>query len=237
MRHLILFCLLGCLLKATAQAPTELHLYLLPGQGADDRLFDSLQFPEHFVVHHISYPIPAAKTTMREFAEQLAVQIDTTQPFMLMGASFGGMLCSEMTTFLNPEKTIIVSSAKHRKELPPRYRFQHFVPIYRIIPSGVIKLGAIILQPVVEPERQLQKSTFKSMLKSKDRHYMKRSVAMIMDWEKTEDSPEIIHIHGSKDHMLPMRHVRADIIIPKGSHVMTLTQAKALQQVIDPLLW
>jgi pimeloyl-ACP methyl ester carboxylesterase len=237
MKNIAFFCMLGWLQYSVAQAPVPVNLYLLPGQGADARLFDSLHFPAHFVVHHISYPIPAAKITMLEFARQLAMDIDTTQPFILMGASFGGMLCAEMSTFLHPQRTIIVSSAKHRKELPYRYRLQRFVPVYRVLPPSVIKMGALVIQPIVEPDRRSQKDTFKSMLKSKDPYYMKRSVALILSWDKTEESPEIIHIHGTKDHIIPMRNVKADVIIPKGSHVMTLTQAEQVQQAIDPWLW
>jgi surfactin synthase thioesterase subunit len=67
---------------------------------------------------------------MYSYAKKLSHQIDTTQPFILIGVSLGGMLATEMTDFIQPEKTIIISSAKNKYELPHRYRFQNIVPIY-----------------------------------------------------------------------------------------------------------
>ena len=40
------------------------------------------------------------------------------------GVSLGGMICTEMAHFLNPEKVFIISSAKKFDELPVQYKIQ-----------------------------------------------------------------------------------------------------------------
>lgn len=212
-------------------------VYFFPGQGSDERLFSKIDLDtSDFELHYFSYPIPKKKSTLQNFAYLFIDSIDQSNPFVLIGTSLGGMLCSELADTLSPKKTIVISSAKERKELPHRYRFQRIVPLYRVFPKKAILVGAKVMQPIVEPDRNSQKTTFKDMLKRKDPLYMKRSVSMIIRWKKKGYNPSIIHVHGTADHTLPIRKVNADCIIDNGSHMMTLTKGDEINELINELL-
>lgn len=210
-------------------------IYLLPGQGADHRLFSKLKFQDHKVVD-IKYHIPKDGTNMADYAFQLSSQIDSTENFILIGASLGGMLACEMNEFLNPEKVIIISSAKCNKELPRRYNFQKKFPIYKLIGGGITKIGALILQPIVEPDRNKEKEIFKSMLRDKDKKFMKNSVRMIIEWDKTHYDDSIIHIHGNEDNTIPIKNVDYHYLIENGSHMITLTRAEEINNLLLDIL-
>lgn len=106
-------------------------IYLLPGQGADERLFDSLKIDSRFEIRHVNWVTPPKHASMKDFAHILSVQIDTTMPFILIGTSLGGMVATEMCDFLQPEKIILISSAKSKYELPKRYTFQRKFGLYK----------------------------------------------------------------------------------------------------------
>jgi len=212
-------------------------VYFIPGQGADPRQFKNIELDSIYEIRYIKYFTPEKNMNMQDYARELAKQIDTTQTFSLVGVSLGGMLATEMNEFLNPEEVILISSAKCRSELPFRYRFQKKVPIYKAVPKGVVKLGAKILQPVVEPDRRHDKETFKAMLNDKDAAFMKRTVKMIMEWDRTEYDPKIIHIHGDNDHTLPGRNIKYDYLIEGGSHMMVLTEGKVISTLLNNLLY
>lgn len=211
-------------------------LYLFPGQGSDERIFSNIRFDSTYKIVNILYPIPEKGATMKEYASLLRKQIDTTGAYSFIGVSLGGMLCSELTDILHPQKVIIISSAKCRKELPFRYRFQKSIPIYKLFPKGAIKFGARMLQPIVEPDRNKNKAIFKSMLKNKNAKFLKRSVNMIIRWDKRNYDSTIIHIHGTKDHTLPIRKTKPTIVIEKGSHMMTLTRGKEIEVLLNEIL-
>jgi pimeloyl-ACP methyl ester carboxylesterase len=215
--------------------PTK-TLYLFSGQGSDARIFSKISFDSSFRVVHIQYPVPAGKSSLQQYAQVLREQIDTNSNYSFIGVSLGGMICSELSEIMYPQKTIIISSAKCRGELPFRYRFQKNIPLYQIIPKRMIKLGARILQPIVEPDRKKQKAIFKSMLKQKDARFLKRTVAMIVKWNKTNCSPTIYHIHGTKDHTLPIRKTKPGYVVQNGSHMMTLTRAAEISTLIKEIL-
>jgi hypothetical protein len=74
------------------------------------------------------------------------------------------------------------------------------------------------------------------MLKSKSAKYLKRTIAMIVNWDKKESGKGIIHLHGSRDHTLPARPVQADTVVKGGSHMMTLIRHEQINVVLKEKL-
>ncbi len=232
----IVFLLLFFNSISMAFGDQPITIYLFPGQAADERLFAKIDLGSNFRLVHIVYPLPQKGATMKAFAKEISKQIDTSGKYIFIGVSIGGMICSELSEYMKPEKIIVISSAKCRAELPLRYRIQKTIPINKIVPEKLIKLGAIILQPLVEPDRNSAKEIFDSMLRSKSPVYYKRTVNMILNWDKKDYDHAIIHIHGTGDHTLPFRNVSAHYTIEGGSHVMTLTRGESINKLLLSIL-
>ena len=216
---------------------TKKIIYCFPGQGSDRRIFDSLTIDTSFTIKIIEYETPGKNMSMKMFAKQLAEQIDTTQEFLLLGVSLGGMICTEIAELLMPEKIILISSVKNRNELPYRYQFQKKFPLYKLFPGSFLVAGAKTLQPIVEPDRKKNKNTFKLMLAEKKPLYMKRTIHMLVNWDRATNSKKIYHIHGNNDHTLPLKKIKSpDYIIDNGSHMMTLTRAREISEIINQIV-
>ena len=230
------FSLLG-LLVFQASIADPITIYCFPGQGSDARLFESLKPAPGYEIRVIEYGTPGAGMSMSDFARHLSEQIDTSKPFVLVGVSLGGMICTELSEILTPEKTIIISSAKNRNELPMRYRFHRDFPVYKLIPGSFLLASARILQPIVEPDRNTNKEIFQSMLSAKDPVYMERTIDMIINWDRKENTRSIFHIHGTKDHTLPIRNIKSPTyIVDEGSHMMTLTKGEEISRILNSIL-
>jgi pimeloyl-ACP methyl ester carboxylesterase len=234
MKQIILFLI--CIISIKGLASGKTKVYLFSGLGSDARIFEKIKLNDQYEIVNILYPIPPKKCTMKEYALMLRDQIDTTGKYIFIGVSIGGMICVELRDILRPEKVIIISSAKCRQELPFRYRFQKSIPLNKIVPAGVMKGGAKILQPIVEPDRNKNKKTFKAMLRSMNKRYLKRSVDMIINWNRKDYNKDIIHIHGTKDHTLPFRHLKATYPVKKGSHMIALTRGDEMNLLILSIL-
>ncbi|MFT5512963.1 MAG: surfactin synthase thioesterase subunit [Bacteroidia bacterium] len=235
MKRTILMAMV-CLFFQTTVCQTTTTLYFLPGLGSTNHLFDRMDFDSTFELVDIEYPIPAEGSTMQSYAKLLSNQIDTSQPFVLVGTSIGGMLAVEMADIVSPEKVFIIASVKTRNELPPRYKFQRTVPIHKLVNSTIIKKSTKLLQPVVEPDSKCDRNVFQAMLEAKDPLFMKRAVEMILLWDREAYSDNINHIHGNKDHTLPIRFTKPDYVVEGGSHMMTLTRAGVIQGIIEDVL-
>jgi pimeloyl-ACP methyl ester carboxylesterase len=174
---------------------------------------------------------------MASFAKTLLTQIDTTSSFILIGTSLGGMLSVEIAELSNPKSVILISSAKNRNDLPPRYKMQGKVGLYKIIPAFIYKLTARPMQKLVEPDRCKFAATFTAMLNAKQPLYLKRTAALIMNWKRENNTKYLIQIHGTNDHTLPFRNIqKPNYTINGGSHMMTLTAFKELQLILDGVL-
>ncbi len=211
-------------------------IYLIPGQGSDYRIYKYFKFQNYDTVH-IHYIIHGKDETMKSYAYKLAAQIDTTIRYSIIGVSLGGMLAVEMSEFLHPEEVIIISSAENRNELPFRYRFMKKVPLNKLFGGNFLKTLAPLAQIIVEPDSKNERKTCKAMLKSKNKIFMKRSVDMIINWDRKSNNTDIIHIHGDNDHTIPIRNIKhPDFIVKNGSHMMTLTKGKVLKEIVKSYL-
>jgi pimeloyl-ACP methyl ester carboxylesterase len=228
MRLYLLFFISFVMMGANAQHT----LYLFPGQGSDSAIFSKMDFPDSFELKYMTLPTPEKGEMLPEYAKRFVSQIDTTEPYSFIGVSLGGMICTELADLLNPEKVILISSAKCAAELPAKYRFQQKVRLNRAIPASWYRGGALLLQPIVEPDRNKEKAIFKRMLKSKDKIYMKRAVDMIINWQRETYNPKIIHIHGDKDNTIPIKNVKVTLIVEEGSHMMALTMGERIGKII-----
>jgi len=211
-------------------------VYLFPGQGSDERVFSSIRLDSTFQKINIGYPVPAKGTTMEAYARIISKQIDTTGTFILIGLSFGGMICTELADMLHPEKTIIISSAKCSSELPRRYTVMKNFQIYRLYPKRFIKWGAVIFQPTIEKSDKKNRALFKDMVKKKDPQFMKQSFSMMINWDREKYSPDIIHIHGCDDHVLNIKNIKADYTVPDGTHLMTFVQGEEISKIISTII-
>lgn len=211
-------------------------LYLIAGHGSDITVYSKVIFPENVDTVHLHWIKPIKNESMHDYALRFAQKIDTTQNYSIMGLSLGGMIACEMTTFLNPDKVIIISSAAGRSELPVRYRMLRNFEMYRIFSGKFYKSMTKIAQLTFEPDRKNAEDVFDEMIKNKDPDFIKRGIHMIANWEgEYEKNEKIIHIHGTKDHTIPIRNTCTDLKIEGGSHMMILTEPEKITSLLEVL--
>ena len=236
MRQLFFIYLIFLLPAVLTVAQEKTTIYFIPGLGTDYRIFAQMELEDRYSVKYLHYVTPPKNTSMKAYAHILAEQIDTSSNYIIVGASLGGMLATEMAEFMSPEKTILIASAKSRYELPYLYRFQKVIPIQKVIPGKLIKSSTQFLRKIVEPAANNQNDIYTDMLNKKDPVFMKRAVDMIVNWKRTEYAEEIIHIHGNNDNTLPIRRVKPNYVIENGSHVMALTKSKEISELFKIIL-
>ncbi|WP_353717332.1 hypothetical protein [Dyadobacter sp. 676] len=71
----------------------KMNVYFISGLGADERVFTKLKLDPRLNVKYIKWVRPLKKETLQHYAARLSKQIDTSQPFQLVGLSFGGSGC------------------------------------------------------------------------------------------------------------------------------------------------
>lgn len=229
---LLLYFLLFSCLSLAAQRKT---VYLIPGTGADGRLFERLAL-EGVDTVHLEYLEPIKKETFDHYINRMAAGIDTTKRYSIIGVSLGGMIASELADRIAPEEVVVIAGAKNQHEIPKLYHLFRHLPLHHIIGGRTMIWSTKQLQPIFEPMSAKDRAIFQNMLEAKSYHFIKSAVRWMINWEKDDFRPDIVHIHGKKDHTLPFKNVAANHVIQEGGHMITYSQAEEVSKILNTVL-
>lgn len=209
-------------------------VYLIPGLGVDQRVFSKLDLKQHDL-RFIEWKVPHPHELLHDYAMRLAQQIDASEPFALIGFSFGGMCATEIAKELKPEKLILISSAKGDNELPRRIRLMRYLPFHRITPESFYRKCAWALKGfygIRQPEHAL---LFRDMINSMPKGYRRWAANCIIHWNNREHR-DTLHIHGDDDIVIPYSNINGAVRIEGGTHFMLLDRAEEMSRIINDYL-
>jgi esterase/lipase len=209
------------------------HIYFVPGLAANSSIFKYLNFPEErFELHFLEWLIPTSvNENIEDYAKRMAAFV-TEENSVLIGVSFGGIMVQEMNNYLKLDKLIIISSVKCRNELPKRLKVIQKTKAYKIVPTKVIanieNFSMLAFGEFAKKRIQL----YNEFLSVRDETYLAWAIENVLNWKQTKPIENMIHIHGTEDHIFPINHIKNCIPIEKGTHIMILNKAKAISKII-----
>lgn len=211
-------------------------IYFISGLGADRRAFKRLVFPLDCELIHLDWIPPIKNETLESYADRLALSIDSSTPFYLIGLSFGGMLATEIAKKLQPLHTFIISSTPIFKELPWYYRMAGSLNLQKIVPVSLLKHGNNIGLKFLGAKTKEETKLLKQLVVDSDPIFIKWALTCILNWKNNEKPQNLTHIHGTTDNILPIRYNNPDIIIEGGGHFMVYANADAISKLITSKL-
>ena len=113
----------------------DITVYFISGMCYNCKVFDKLRLPKGYKKAYIEWFIPSPDESLSEYAHKMAKTIDTSRPFILIGYSFGAVIMQEMTLFLKPEKCVIISSFKSKREIPILFQAVRKVNLMEFMPK------------------------------------------------------------------------------------------------------
>jgi pimeloyl-ACP methyl ester carboxylesterase len=173
--------------------------------------------------------------SLQGYALRLKEQIKEPNA-VIVGVSFGGMLATEIAKTDSAAKVIIISSNKSKKEFPKIFLAGKYLPVYKWLPSAVLKKGTLIRSLFFSPKGEKQKKIFQQILRDTDTDFTKWAVYSILHWQNEVIPNNIIHIHGTSDNLLPYRLVKADYTIKNGTHLMIMNYPKEISELLKKLI-
>ncbi|MFN9999348.1 MAG: hypothetical protein ACK52X_06985, partial [bacterium] len=206
------------------------ELYIFSGLGADERVFQRLDF-SGFSATFIKWIVPKEKETIENYATRLLDQITTTNP-TLIGLSFGGLIAVEVAKQIDTEKVILIASAKTRNEIPFYYRFAGQLGLHKLLPSRLLKSSNFITNWFFGIKTTFDKQLLNHILIDTDPAFLKWAIDKVASWTNQTQIKNIFHIHGTSDRILPLSFVRCNSTIKNGGHLMTLNKSDELNEIL-----
>jgi pimeloyl-ACP methyl ester carboxylesterase len=208
-----------------------MHIYGISGLGADERVFEAVNEYLENPITYVPWLQPEPHETLAHYAERMAGTLDTQDPFILVGLSFGGMIASEMNKHVHPEKTIIISSCACADELPIYFRGVGRMNLVPYIPTRLMQLPPPLVEAVMSLKKQASKRLIHDIMEHTDREFLKWAVQAILTWDNTEVPDRLKRIHGRADLLLPLK-VTADEIL-EGGHLVIVEEPRLIAEAIQ----
>jgi surfactin synthase thioesterase subunit len=213
-----------------------MHLYLLPGLGADGRLFSKLELPGH-EKHALDWPQMPEGSTLRDYAEVLARRVDSTKPHALIGVSMGGMAAQEMGPITKPVRTIIISSWKGPHEMPMHLRLLRGTHAEQLLTPAFMKR----VMPVVRYQMGLETpediALFDAFTAAMPLAQLRIQIAAVMGWEgPVQPVKTLVHIHGDHDRLMPIGPIKGAVVILGGGHFMVYNRSSEVGSAVQRAL-
>lgn len=212
-----------------------MKLYVVSGLGADFKVLERLDFGEENEVHFLDWKIPKKNEAFEHYVSRMAEPVDSSEPFNLLGYSFGGIVVQEICKLKPAEKVVILGSIRSDKEKSKLIKVGEITKIPRILPSGIFNekstLAYSFLRKLFDPKnpRLMQYFTVR------DPYYLKWSIEKISEW-KFHEMPNIIQIMGDKDIVFPIKNSHPDYVIKGGTHLFPATKSKEVSKILQKVL-
>ena len=209
--------------------------YFISGLGADRRAFSRIHLPSGYEAVYLEWIKPDGDESLPDYARRFSQLIDAREDFVLIGLSFGGMLASEIGKILSPKKIIIISSLATNREQPWYFRWAAKFGLHRLISPAIYRRATLLHRFMGAGDKEMKAIVY-SYVKNADPGFIRWSLDAVVHWDHPVRHPNLVHIHGSRDHLLPCRYVHADYIVDKGGHLMIMNHASEVNNILEKVL-
>jgi len=213
-----------------------MNLYFISGLGADKRIFQNLVLPEVFKIHYIEWVAVSEKETMESYCTRLSAQINLEEPFSLVGLSFGGIIAIEMSKFLSPVQTVLISSFCLKKEVPWYYILLGKSRIYKILPPRFLLRPNNIAFRLFGAYKPEIKNLLRHIFQDTDPAFFEWAIRQLALWDNHWKPANLIRIHGTADKILPYKEIMNAIAVKDGEHLMVYSKSAIISQILKEKL-
>jgi pimeloyl-ACP methyl ester carboxylesterase len=205
----------------------DARLILLPGLGADERMYA----PQRGAFPHLEVPrwvTPRPRESLPDYARRMAAQIDTSDPFFLGGSSFGGMVALEMARHARPRAVFLIGSCRAAAASVP-WMFRVAGRLANLAPGPVLRTIHRVNSRFTFPFGDLtaeQHDLMVAMMRDADPRFIQWGGWALCNWAGAGELGVPVHqIHGGADRIMPCRRSAADVIVPGAGHLLNVTHA------------
>ncbi len=208
----------------------------MPGMAANPSIFKNIELPNQtFEAHWLEWFVPSRNMSLTTYAKVINEQVVHEYP-VLVGVSFGGMLVQEMAKHIPVKKIIIISSVKRASELPKRMHFAKYTKIHKLLPTGWVNNVEFLAKYAFGETVNKRLALYEEYLSLRDKYYIDWSIDQIVNWRSSEPPDNLVHIHGEKDSVFPIRNITDCIPVKNGTHTMIIHRAKWFNEHLPTII-
>lgn len=211
-----------------------MKLYVVSGLGADFKVLEKIRFPENLEAVFINWIIPEMNETFGHYIERMAENIDDSEPFCLLGYSFGGIIVQEIDQIKPAEKIVILGSIKSDKEKSRFIKVGEMTNIPKYLPENIFTEKSASAYSFLRKLFDPKNPKIMEFFTVRDPYYLKWSIEKIAAW-KFDENPKVIQILADKDIVFPIKYSKPNYIIKNGTHLFPATKYREVSEILKKI--
>jgi pimeloyl-ACP methyl ester carboxylesterase len=209
-------------------------IYLIPGLGADERVFQNLRPLLQGETKLLPWLTPKPDESLPDYAARMATDIPLEQTGLLVGVSFGGVVGLEINRIRPQLRTVLISSIPDASCMPPLLRLIRATGVYRLFPPQWLKLFPRAGQWYFGVSNGGEYQLFKQILHDMEPVYTRWAIDRLMHWDSTHVGRST-QILGTHDRVFPPGPTPVDYLIQGGGHFMAYSHAQEISVILNKL--
>ncbi|MBC8034641.1 MAG: alpha/beta hydrolase [Chitinophagaceae bacterium] len=209
-----------------------MKVYFISGLAADKRVFKHIKLPEGYEIVHLDWIESLDNDTLASYALRLGSSIDTSVPFGIVGLSMGGMMASEIARKHHPAFTVLISSVPCNAHLPKYFKIFRTLRLHRMVPVAILKQASIVKR-MFTSESSGDKKIVCDVIRDSDPRFIKWAMHAVLTWSCEQLSHPYIHVHGTRDEILPVRYTKPTHLVKGAGHLMIMTRASEVNRILQ----
>lgn len=206
-------------------------IYCISGLGADEKVFRNLHF-RGYKMKYIPWLVPEKREKINAYASRMAAHITEESP-VLLGVSFGGMMGIEIAKQLPMKKLFIISSIKNTVELPGWMKVVGKMQLNKFLPTRSYKFTEKLDNDRLGVSNEEEKMMVRDYRRNADPVYVNWAIDQVLNWKNGWHPDYLVHIHGDRDKMFPIKRINATHVISGGTHMMIYNRAAEISHCIE----
>lgn len=209
----------------------RMKLYVISGLGADFKVLERVKFPEHLEVVFLDWLLPERGEHFADYVKRFAERIDDSEPFALLGYSFGGIMVQEIDKIKPAEKIVILGSIKSDKEKSRLIKMGEITRLPKYLPENIFTTKSALAYSFLRKFFDPANPKLMDYFTVRDPYYLKWSIEKIAAW-KSAENPKVIQILGDRDIVFPIKYSHPDYVIENGTHLFPATKHRELSELL-----
>lgn len=208
-----------------------MNTYFIPGIAADSRIFRRIRLPAGFDEVYLDWNKPLRGESLKSYAARLAENINTEEPFVLIGTSLGGIVATEIALIYNPLAVIIIGSVPAVTQLPGYFRIAEKLKLYKLFPGSLYKFSARVKHRLTR-ENLVDKKIILRMIAEADPAFITWGIRAVLKWRNRRIPKSLYHIQGTRDEVFPYRFTSPTHTIMKGDHGIVISRHEEVNNIL-----
>lgn len=208
-------------------------IYMISGLGADQRTMSSIKLPG-FDLIFLPWIKPEPQETIEAYSARMAACINQSEPFGLLGVSMGGIIAHEISKRIPVKTCVILSSVKAPSEFSLNIKLAKALQLDRFFSGKILKkLNHLSSGYFFSVKSKSSNRLLQAVIEDTDTFFLKWALRAILEWRGSTINPDLIHIHGSRDRVFPIRYLKSNYIpIAGAGHFMIVERTAEINKLL-----